>query len=179
VTVGHHLQPLALGSALGYRAGGGNGQGRQADRQKRITTGQSLPYPPTGPSGGMDAMPTPSEHTPLSLEGRLGEHARTSWPQLEQLHVRPRGAFAYVEAELADGEQVTLMGLRYTGAVGRWGFALYYAGSDCYEDSLLPTGSPTGHPRRSTRLRLPAPSRRPRHLTTGHNCPASFDLAAR
>lgn len=91
-------------------------------------------------------MPTPSEHTRLSLEGRLVEHARTAWPQLEQLHVRHRGAFAYVEAELADGERVKLTRLRYTGAVGKWGFALHYASSDRYEDSLLPTGSPTGTP---------------------------------
>ncbi|MFC8275923.1 hypothetical protein ACFUJR_25945 [Streptomyces sp. NPDC057271] len=70
-------------------------------------------------------MPTPSEHTRLSLEARLGERARTAWPQLEQLHIRHRGAFAYVEAGLADGERVKLMRLRYTGAVGRWGFALY------------------------------------------------------
>ncbi|MFE4631560.1 hypothetical protein [Streptomyces mirabilis] len=52
-------------------------------------------------------MPTPSEHTRLSLEQRLGEHARTAWPQLERLNVRHRGAFAYVEAELADGEWVS------------------------------------------------------------------------
>jgi hypothetical protein len=146
VAVGHLLQPLAFGGTQDYRAGGGNRQGRQADREKRITTGQSLPYPAIGPSGRMDAMPTPSEHTRLSLEGRLGEHARTAWPQLEQLHVRHRGAFAYVEAELADGEQVKLMRLRYTGAVGRWGFALYYASNDRYEDSLLPTGGSAGTP---------------------------------
>ena len=89
-------------------------------------------------------MSTPSEHTRLSLEARLGERARTAWPQLEQLHIRHRGAFAYVEADLADGERVKLMRLRYTGAVGRWGFALYHAGGGCYEDSLLPTGSATG-----------------------------------
>jgi hypothetical protein len=95
----------------------------------------------------MSTMPTPSEHTRLSLEARLGEHARTAWPQLRRLHVRHRGAFAYVEAEPADGERVKLMRLRYTGAVGkRWGFALYYASSDRYEDALLPTGSPTGTP---------------------------------
>ncbi|MCX4985821.1 hypothetical protein [Streptomyces sp. NBC_00572] len=51
-----------------------------------------------------------------------------------------------MEAELADGEQVKLMRLRYTGAVGRWGFALYYAGSDRYEDSILPTGGLAGTP---------------------------------
>ncbi|MFE2482596.1 hypothetical protein ACFXGR_04845 [Streptomyces mirabilis] len=52
-------------------------------------------------------MPTPSEDTRLSLEPRLGEHAGTAWPQLERLNVRHRGAFAYVEAELADGERVS------------------------------------------------------------------------
>jgi putative alpha-1,2-mannosidase len=95
----------------------------------------------------MATMPTPSEHTRLSVEARLGERACTAWPQIRQLHVRHRGAFAYVEAELTAGERVKLMRLRYTGTVGkRWGLALYYASSDRYEDSLLPTGSPTGTP---------------------------------
>lgn len=91
-------------------------------------------------------MPTPPQSTRLSLEQRLGEHARTAWPQLTRLHIRHRGAFAYTEAELTDGETVKLMRLRYTGAVGRWGFALYYASSNRYEDSLLPTGGFTGTP---------------------------------
>ncbi|WP_435176047.1 hypothetical protein [Actinacidiphila sp. bgisy145] len=91
-------------------------------------------------------MPTPSESTRLSLEQRLGEHARTTWPQLARLHVRHRGAFAYAEAELADGERVKLMRLRYGGTASRWGFALYYASSDRYEDSLLPTGGFAGTP---------------------------------
>ena len=91
-------------------------------------------------------MPTPSEHTRLSLEARLGERARTAWPQLEQLRIRHRGPFAHVEADLADGERVKLMRLRHTRAVGRWGFALYHASGDRYEDSLPPSGSPTGAP---------------------------------
>ena len=91
-------------------------------------------------------MPTPSEHTRLSMEARLGERTRTAWPQIDQLHVRHRGAFTYVDAELAHGERVKLMRLRYAGAVGRWGFALYLASSDRYENSPLPTGSATGTP---------------------------------
>jgi hypothetical protein len=39
VAVGRFLQPLALGGAQDYRAGGGNRQGRQAVREKWITTG--------------------------------------------------------------------------------------------------------------------------------------------
>ncbi|MEY9997299.1 hypothetical protein ABIE67_009418 [Streptomyces sp. V4I8] len=91
-------------------------------------------------------MPTPSEHTRLSVQARLGERARTAWPQIDQLHVRHRGAFAYVEAELPHGARAKLMRLRYAGAASRWGFALYYASSDRYEDSLRPTGSATGTP---------------------------------
>ncbi|REK91093.1 hypothetical protein DY245_06475 [Streptomyces inhibens] len=75
-------------------------------------------------------MPTPSEHTRLSLEARLGVHARATWPQLEQLHVRHCGAFAYVEAELADRERVKLMRLRYTGAVGTWPDTSHSTASD-------------------------------------------------
>ena len=69
----------------------------------------------------MAAMPTPSQHTRLSLEGRLDEHARTVWPQLKRLNIRHRGAFAYVEVELAGGERGKLMRLRYTGTVARVG----------------------------------------------------------
>ncbi|MFD7057609.1 hypothetical protein ACFWBS_59035 [Streptomyces mirabilis] len=72
------------------------------------------------------------------------------------MHVRHRGAFAYVEGELADDERVKLMWLRYTGAVGRWGFALYYASSDRYEDSLLPTGTPAAALDCACRLHLAA-----------------------
>lgn len=40
VAVGHFLQPLPLGGGQGYRAGRGNGQGRQADREKWMTVGR-------------------------------------------------------------------------------------------------------------------------------------------
>ncbi|MFC9234951.1 hypothetical protein ACFTZK_00385 [Streptomyces decoyicus] len=46
-----------------------------------------------------------------------------------------------MDGELADGERVKLMRLRYGGSASRWGFALYLASSDKYEDSTLPTGS--------------------------------------
>lgn len=91
-------------------------------------------------------MPMPSEHTRLSLEQRLGEHARTAWPQLTDLHVRHRGAFAYVEGELAGGDTVKLMRLRHGETASRWGFTLYTASGDKYEDAILPTGSLAGTP---------------------------------
>jgi hypothetical protein len=91
-------------------------------------------------------MATPPESTRLSLEQQIGEHARTAWPQLTRLHVRHRGAFAYVDGELPGGEAVNLMRLRYGGTATRWGFALYNASSDRYEDSLLHTGVFAGSP---------------------------------
>ena len=34
--------------------------------------------------------------------------------------------------------------MRYGGSAHRWGFAIYLAGHDGYEDSILPTGHTTG-----------------------------------
>jgi hypothetical protein len=73
----------------------------------------------------MAVMPTTPEYTQLSLAQQLTERARTAWPQLTDLHIRHRGAFAYVEGKLAVGERVKLMRLRYGGTASRWGFALY------------------------------------------------------
>ncbi|WP_338783925.1 hypothetical protein [Streptomyces sp. DG1A-41] len=42
---------------------------------------------------------------------------------MKRLHVRNRGAFAYVDGELADSEGVKLMRLHDSGTAGRWGFA--------------------------------------------------------
>ncbi|MFH8470840.1 hypothetical protein [Streptomyces sp. NPDC017991] len=72
--------------------------------------------------------------------------ARTSWPRLAGLVIRHRGQFAYVDGELADGQTIKLMRLRYGGCASTWGFALYLASSDKYEDTVLPTGSFAGGP---------------------------------
>ncbi|MGW3660423.1 hypothetical protein ACWD6R_34375 [Streptomyces sp. NPDC005151] len=65
------------------------------------------------------------------------------------MHVRHRGEFAYVDGEFADGESVKLMRLRYSGSASTWGFALYLASTDKYEDSMLPTGSFVGTPEKA------------------------------
>ena len=64
----------------------------------------------------MDSMPVIPESTKTSLAQRLRAHAKASWPQLAQVHVRYRGQFAYVAGELADGEKIPLMRLRYGGS---------------------------------------------------------------
>ncbi|HEX7425490.1 MAG TPA: hypothetical protein VF328_00385 [Mycobacterium sp.] len=68
------------------------------------------------------------------------------WPQLAGVDVRFRGAFAYVTANMPDGDNMPLMRLRYGGSAARWGFAVYLASKDGYEDSVLPTGDLAGAP---------------------------------
>ena len=87
-----------------------------------------------------------AQTTKDQLERRLAVHVRTRWPQVAQLRVRYRAAFAWIDAELFDGELVPLIRLRYLGSADEWGFGLYLASSDTYEDQILPTGGFTGTP---------------------------------
>jgi hypothetical protein len=90
----------------------------------------------------MTSMPAIPESTKTSLAQRLRAHAKDAWPQLTTVHVRYRASFGYVEGELADGEMLPLMRLRYGGSAHRWGLAIYSAGKDGYEDQIWFTGSP-------------------------------------
>ena len=93
-----------------------------------------------------DPMPAIPDSTKTSLAQRLRQHAREHWPQLSSLNVRYRGQFAYVEGELADGDRIPLIRLRYGGYASTWGFGLYLASSGKYHNQILPTGSPIGTP---------------------------------
>jgi hypothetical protein len=89
----------------------------------------------------MAAIPT---STQTSLRQRLTERARERWPQLAQIQVRYRAGFAYVDGVLTDGDQLRLCRLRYAGSASQWGFAIYRASHDDYQNSYLPTGSMGG-----------------------------------
>ena len=91
-------------------------------------------------------MAAPPTSTKTSLQQRLSARARDRWPQLAGVDVRFRGTFAYVSAEMPDGESMPLMRLRYGGSAARWGFAVYLASKDGYQDSVLPTGDLAGAP---------------------------------
>jgi len=91
-------------------------------------------------------MAAPPTSTKTSLQQRLSARARERWPQLAGVDVRFRGAFAYVTANMPDGDSMPLMRLRYGGSGARWGFAVYLASKDGYEDSVLPTGDLAGAP---------------------------------
>lgn len=91
-------------------------------------------------------MASPPESTKTSLQQRLSARAHERWPQLSGLDVRFRANFAYVTGRLPDGDTVPLMRLRYGGSAARWGFAVYLASKDGYQDSALPTGDFAGAP---------------------------------
>lgn len=94
----------------------------------------------------MTPMPTPPASTKTSLGQRLNTRARSHWPQLNRVEVRFRGRFAYVEGHLANGDKLPLCRLRYSGSASRWGFALYRASHDDYDDNILPSGQFAGAP---------------------------------
>lgn len=91
-------------------------------------------------------MATPPESTKSSLQQRLTTHAARRWPQIRQFRIRHRAGFAYVDAELADGNVERLFRLRYTGSANTWGFATYLWSKEGYEDSFLPNGQQAGTP---------------------------------
>jgi hypothetical protein len=86
------------------------------------------------------------EPTKSSLSLRLSRHARERWPELGEVKVRFRSNFAYVSAKDEDGTDMDLCRLRYGGYASEWGFAIYLASHDGYEDSVLPSGRPAGSP---------------------------------
>lgn len=91
-------------------------------------------------------MASPPASTKTSLGQRLRERARARWPQLTSVDVRFRGQFAYVTGHLPDSERLPLCRLRYGGYASIWGFAVYRASHDDYQDSILPSGQFAGTP---------------------------------
>jgi hypothetical protein len=91
----------------------------------------------------MAAIP---ESTRSSVALRLLDHAEQHWPQLHRVQVTSRAGFAYVTGILPDGEQIPLCRLRYGGSAHSFGFAIYSAARERYEDAVLLTGSPVGTP---------------------------------
>ena len=91
-------------------------------------------------------MAKPPESTKTSLRQRLAARARERWPQLARITLRYHGEFAYVAGQLPDGTALPLCRLRYAGSTSTWGFAIYRASHDDYENSILPTGYPAGTP---------------------------------
>ena len=89
-------------------------------------------------------MPAIPESTRNSITLRLLDHAEAHWPQLTRVKVTYRGAFGYITGVLRDGQNILLCRLRYGGSAHSFGFAIYSAAHDRYQDSVLPSGRPVG-----------------------------------
>ena len=94
----------------------------------------------------MGHMPAIPDSTRSSITWRLILHAEKNWPQLDKVQVTCRGGFAYAAGVLPGGDSIPLFRLRYGGSASSFGFAIYSAASDRYQDALLRTGLPTGTP---------------------------------
>jgi len=94
----------------------------------------------------MTAMAKVPDSTKSSLQQKLSARARERWPQLSDVEVTHRAAFAYVTGILSDGEQLPLCRLRYGGSASVWGFSIYRASHDDYQPSALHTGMTAGTP---------------------------------
>jgi hypothetical protein len=94
----------------------------------------------------MGHMPAIPRSTRDSLTWRLILHAEEHWPQLKEVQVTCRASFAYAAGILPGGEKIPLFRLRYGGSAHSFGFAIYSAARDRYEDALLLNGHPTGTP---------------------------------
>lgn len=136
-----------------------------------ITSGGDTPSAERAPFETMQDMPVPSARLKISTEGHLDFHASQRWPQLEEITISWRGGYGYVTGHLPDDEQVPLCRLRYLGSDTDWGFALYQASSERYDDTLLPDGNPSENPGTGARLRpgaftspIPGPGSNPRRI---------------
>ncbi|MEO7193487.1 MAG: hypothetical protein ABIZ05_01490 [Pseudonocardiaceae bacterium] len=94
-------------------------------------------------------MPVPSARLKTHIAGHLDFHASQRWPQLEEITIAWHGGYGYVTAHLPDDEQLPLCRLRYLSSDTEWGFALYRASSEGYDDTPLPDGSPSGTPQQA------------------------------
>jgi hypothetical protein len=86
------------------------------------------------------------ENTRLLVLQRVRARARERWPALADVAVRTRGSFAYLDGVTHEGETLRLCRLRYLRSAAVWGFAIYLASKEAYEESVLPTGSLAGIP---------------------------------
>jgi hypothetical protein len=90
-------------------------------------------------------MPIP-DGARRALARRLDLRRQERWPDLVDVNIRYRGSFAYLDGVTAEHDSLPLCRLRYLGSPHEWGFAIYLASKDGYEDSILPRGSFTGAP---------------------------------
>jgi hypothetical protein len=95
------------------------------------------------------------------------------------VQARYHGPFACITGVLPGGEQLPLFRLRYGGSAHSFGFAIYDAARDRYQDALLRTGLPVGTPRKpSTPQASPtSPASGTNHRTNPEPTPDELTVA--
>jgi hypothetical protein len=96
-----------------------------------------------------------------TVSGRGSRSGTAALSGRKSVKVCYRGVFAYIDGHLPDGTVLPLCRLRYGGHPNSLGFAIYLAGKNGYQDSILP------------RLRRPAVHRA--LLSRGGNAKRGFD----
>jgi hypothetical protein len=86
------------------------------------------------------------DNTRRLLARRLDTHRQQRWPNLAELSIRYRGDFVYLTTTDFTGDPMPLCRLTYNNNAELWGFAIYLASRDTYENSILPNGRHTGTP---------------------------------
>jgi hypothetical protein len=96
----------------------------------------------------MGALAKLSLPSPAWLLSRIGDELEDPpWPAaISRLALTTRGAFGYITGVLRNGENMPLCRMRYGGSAHSFGFAIYSAAHDRYQDAILRTGLPTGTP---------------------------------
>ena len=86
------------------------------------------------------------DNTRRLLARRLDLHRQQRWPTLDELSIRYRGDFVYLTTTSLTDEPMPLCRLTYRRNAEHWGFAIYLASHDAYENSILPNGTFTATP---------------------------------
>ena len=95
-------------------------------------------------------MPVPPKRVKELTEGTVDHHASLTHPDLQEITIRWRGSFGYMDAWAGEGddndEKIPLCRIEYLGDDEDWGFAVYDPATESYTETILHTGHYTGHP---------------------------------
>jgi hypothetical protein len=94
-------------------------------------------------------MPVPPKRLKELVEGTVDHHASRTHPTLQEITIRWRGSFGYLDAWAGEGddndERIPLCRIEYLGG-DHWAFALYDPATETYTDAALTTGQRIGAP---------------------------------
>jgi hypothetical protein len=95
-------------------------------------------------------MPVPPKRLKETVEGTVDHHASLTHPDLQEITIRWRGSFGYLNAWAGEGddndERIPLCRIEYLGDEDDWAFAIYDPATETYTDAILHNGQYTGHP---------------------------------